>query len=124
MFKRILLAYDGSESGRRALLECSDVAHLTHAEVKLLAVTPAVPPLYVGEGYIPTDTLDMEKDRFTKVLEEGITTMRERGFACEGQLTMGEPVDEIARVGKEWGAELIVLGHRKAASWAERWWRG
>ena len=61
MYKRILLAYDGSESGRQALLECGDVANLMQAEIKLLAVTPAMPPVYVGEGFIPTDTMDSEK---------------------------------------------------------------
>jgi nucleotide-binding universal stress UspA family protein len=124
MYKRILLAFDGSNSGSQALLECGDVANLMQAEIKLLAVTPAMPPVYVGEGFIPTDTLETEKERFRKILEEGIHTLKNRGFACQGQLSFGEPVDEIARVAKEWGADLIVIGHRKAGSWAERWWRG
>lgn len=124
MYKRILLAFDGSESGSQALLESCDVANLMKAEIKLLAVTPSMPPVYVGEGFIPTDTLETEKERFKLILEEGINMFRERGFTCQGQLSFGEPVDEIARVAKEWGADLIVIGHRKASSWAERWWRG
>jgi nucleotide-binding universal stress UspA family protein len=124
MYKRILLAYDGSESGRQALLECTDVANLMQAEVKLLAVTPAMPPVYVGEGFIPTDSLETEKQRFREILDDGIKTLLDRGFATQGQLSFGEPVDEIARVAKEWKADLIVVGHRKAGSWAERWWRG
>jgi nucleotide-binding universal stress UspA family protein len=124
MFKRILLAYDGSESGRRALLECGEVAGLMHADIKLLAVTPSMPPVYVGEGFIPTDSLDAEKERFRDVLDDGIRQLETKGFACQGQLSFGEPVDEIARVAREWGADLIVMGHRRAASWAERWWRG
>jgi nucleotide-binding universal stress UspA family protein len=124
MFKRILLAYDGSESGRRALLECGEVATLMHADIKLLAVTPSMPPVYVGEGFIPSDSLDAEKERFRDVLDDGIRQLEGRGFSCQGQLSFGEPVEEIARVAREWGADLIVMGHRRAASWAERWWRG
>ena len=124
MFKRILLAYDGSASGRRALLECGDVANLTKADIKLLAVTPSMPPVYVGEGFIPSDTLDAEKAHFREVLEDGIRQLESQGFSCQGQLSFGEPVDEIARVAREWGADLIVMGHRRAGSWAERWWRG
>jgi nucleotide-binding universal stress UspA family protein len=124
MYKRILLAYDGSESGRQALFECSDVANLMKADIKLLAVTPSMPPVYVGEGFIPTDTLDAEKERFREVLDDGIRQLETRGFVCQGQLSFGEPVDEIARIAKEWSADLIVLGHRRAGSWAERWWRG
>ena len=124
MYKRILLAYDGSESGRQALLECGDVANLMKADIKLLAVTPSMPPVYVGEGFIPTDTLDAEKECFREVLDDGIRLFESRGFTCQGQLSFGEPVDEIARVAREWGADLIVMGHRRAGSWAERWWRG
>ena len=124
MYKRILLAYDGSESGRHALLECGDVANLMKADIKLLAVTPSMPPVYVGEGFIPTDTLDAEKERFRDVLDDGIRQLEASGFSCQGQLSFGEPVDEIARVAKEWGADLIVMGHRRAGGWAERWWRG
>lgn len=124
MYKRILLAYDGSESGRRALLECGDVANLTQAKVKLLAVTPSMPPVYVGEGFIPTDMIDSEKERFRRVLDEGIAYLKSRGFEAEGEVTFGEAVDEIDRVAIEWGADLIIVGHRRSGSWAERWWRG
>jgi nucleotide-binding universal stress UspA family protein len=94
------------------------------ADIKLLAVTPSMPPVYVGEGFIPTDTLDAEKERFREVLDDGIRQLEAQGFACQGQLSYGEPVDEIARVAREWGADLIVMGHRRATSWTERWWRG
>ena len=124
MYSRILLAYDGSASGGHALVECGDVANLSKAEIKLLAVTPAMPPVYVGEGFIPTDTVEAEKDRFKSILDEGLEKLRGRGFVCQGELTFGEPVDEIARVAKEWSANLIVVGHRKSTTWAERWWRG
>ena len=124
MYSRILLAYDGSAAGGVALLECGDVANLAKAEIKLLAVTPAMPPVYVGEGFIPTDTVEAEKERFKSILDDGLERLRERGFMCQGELTFGEPVDEIARVAKEWGANLIVIGHRKSGTWAERWWRG
>jgi nucleotide-binding universal stress UspA family protein len=124
MFKRILLAYDGSESGRRALLECGEVATLMKADIKLLAVTPSMPPVYVGEGFIPSDSLDAEKEHFRDVLDDGIRQLEGRGFACQGQLSFGEPVEEIARVAREWAADLIVMGHRRSVSWAERWWRG
>ena len=84
------------------------------ADIKLLAVTPSMPPVYVGEGFIPTDTLDAEKERFREVLEDGIRQLEAQGFVCQGQLSFGEPVDEIARVAREWTADLIVMGHRRA----------
>ena len=124
MYQRILLAFDGSESGRKALLECGDVANLMHAQIKLLAVIPLISPVYVGEGFIPVDPIDDNKEQYHAVLDEGIRTLQQRGFTCDGQLNFGEPADEIARVAKEWNADLIVIGHTRASSWAERWWRG
>ena len=42
MYKRILLAYDGSESGQRALLDCQEIAQLNQSELFLVAVMPLV----------------------------------------------------------------------------------
>ena len=40
MYKRILLAYDGSAAGQQALLECHEIAQWSHAELHLIAVMP------------------------------------------------------------------------------------
>ena len=42
MYKRILLAYDGSESGQKALLNCRDIAQWSHSELFLVAIMPPV----------------------------------------------------------------------------------
>jgi len=41
MYKRILLAYDGSDAGQKALLDCQDVAQWSHSELFLIAVMPS-----------------------------------------------------------------------------------
>ena len=38
MYKRILLAYDGSDAGQKALLDCLDLAQWSQSEVVLIAV--------------------------------------------------------------------------------------
>ena len=40
MYKKILLAYDGSESGQNALLDCHEIAQWSQAELTLIAVMP------------------------------------------------------------------------------------
>ena len=40
MYKRILMAYDGSEAGQNALLECKDMMQWTGAALTLVAVMP------------------------------------------------------------------------------------
>jgi nucleotide-binding universal stress UspA family protein len=125
MYKRILLAYDGSEEGRRALLECANLAGELKAEVQLLAVMPPYANMMMIEGLAVEDVLEHEKTRFKAVLEEGVERLRARGFnAVEGVLASGEPVDEICARARDIGAELICVGHRRATTWAQRWWRG
>ena len=46
MYRKVLLAYAGSQSGRTALLECADINNFLHAEIHLLAVAPLMAGLY------------------------------------------------------------------------------
>ena len=50
MYKRILLAYNGTHQGRVALLECAEIASFVKAETHLLAVATPSMSMYV-EGF-------------------------------------------------------------------------
>ena len=92
-YRKILLAYDGSQEGKRALLECVDLASFLQADTCLLAVATMPPSLFLTEGFVPEELLEEEKKRTQNVLDEGIRTLRERGFNASGQLAVGEPVE-------------------------------
>jgi nucleotide-binding universal stress UspA family protein len=124
MYKRILLAYDGSDEGHKALFECGELAVLLNAKVDLLAVIPSYAGIMVAEGMIIEDNYDQERQRYQAVLEEGLSSLRSRGYSVEGQVAHGEPVDEICARARELKADLICVGHRHANTWAQRWWRG
>ena len=123
-YHKILLAYNGSHEGKRALLECADLAGFLQAETHLLAVASMPPSLFLTEGFVPEELLEEEKKRTQQVLDEGVKSLAERGFKAAGILAVGEPVEEICRVAKEIGAELIVVGHNQNTSFAARWWKG
>jgi nucleotide-binding universal stress UspA family protein len=123
-YQRILLAYNGSKEGRRALLEMCDLATFLGAETHLLAVASMPPSLFLTEGFVPEELLEEEKKRTQAVLDEGIRTLRERGFNATGHLAVGEPVEEICRMAKHLGTQLIVVGHNQNTSFAARWWKG
>lgn len=124
MYRRVLLAYDGSASGRSALLECCDINNLLHAEIHLLAVAPLMAGLYITEGFVPDTLQDEENRHFKQVLDEGLRLLDERGVKAEGHLVTGEPVDEICRLAGDLGCDLIVVGHRRNQSLLSRWWKG
>ncbi len=57
MYKKVLLAYDGSIEGRRALREGAKLAQLCRAEVFLLAVVTPYPLMAPEVGF----TIPMEQ---------------------------------------------------------------
>ena len=62
MYKRVLLAYDGSESGQKALLNCRDIAQWSHSELFLVAIMP--PPINVAvDGVFYDGGSDAESER-------------------------------------------------------------
>jgi nucleotide-binding universal stress UspA family protein len=123
-YRKILLAYNGSQEGRRALFECADLASFLQAETHLLAVASMPPSLFLTEGFVPEELLEEEKKRTQTVLDEGIRTLRDRGYKATGHLAVGEPVEEICRLAKSLRTDLIVVGHNQNTSFAARWWKG
>jgi nucleotide-binding universal stress UspA family protein len=123
-YRKILLAYNGSQDGKRALLECADLAGFLGAETHLLAVASMPPSLFLTEGFVPEELLEEEKKRTQTVLDEGIRTLRERGFNATGHLAVGEPVEEVVRLAKSLSVDLVVVGHNQHSSFAARWWKG
>jgi nucleotide-binding universal stress UspA family protein len=123
-YQKILLAYNGSLEGKRALVECAELANFLHAETHLLAVASMPPSLFLTEGFVPEELLEEEKKRTQQILDEGIAALKEKGFNATGHLAVGEPVEEICRAAKERGTDLIVVGHHQSTSFAARWWKG
>lgn len=124
MHKKILLAYDGTKEGRVALLECAEMAELLHAEVHLLAVMQIQSGLFLADGFMPDSVMQDEQKRIQNTIKDGIAFLSERGYNADGHFAYGEPAEEICRLATELNVDLIVLGHRKQASFAARWWKG
>ena len=123
-YSKILLAYNGSQEGKRALFEAADLAGFLGADTHLLAVASMPPSLFLTEGFVPEELLEEEKKRTQSVLDEGIRSLRDRGFSATGHLAVGEPVEEICRHAKSMSADLVVVGHNQNTSFAARWWKG
>jgi nucleotide-binding universal stress UspA family protein len=125
MYKRILMAYDGSDAGQKALLDCIDLAQWSQAELFLIAVMPLPTGLSGLEGGLYTDEIEQsERASYRGVLDEGLQRLSQAGHTAKGEVLMGETVSEISRYAKRMDASLIVVGHKHLDSWAARWWRG
>lgn len=124
MFKRILMAYNGSREGKSALLTCRELAGFTKAETHLLAVATLSSSVFLAEGFHPDELLEQERAHAREVLDEGISQLKERGFTVAGHLAVGEPVEEICRLAADLKSDLIVVGHQRSKSFLTRWWQG
>ncbi len=125
MYKQILLAYDGSVSGQRALLDCQDLAQWAQSDLTLVAVMPLnMDVMGMGVGVYDPHLMERDKVAMQAVLDAGIAQLAAAGRKAKGEVLVGETVDEITKYARKISADLIVVGHKHLDSWAARWWRG
>lgn len=125
MYKRILLAYDGSIPGQKALLDCREIAQWSGASLTLVAVMSLQRQVVAAEGVIYEQSIvEEDRARYQGILNDGLRRLIETGHEAHGEVLYGETVDEIANYAKQVDADLIVVGHKHLEGWASRWWRG
>jgi nucleotide-binding universal stress UspA family protein len=119
MYKKILLAYDGSIEGRRALREGAKLAQSCGAEVFLLAVVETASSVASLEGGVMISMDDQIAD-YQAILAEGVERLKTMGFSPTARLGMGDAGQVITEVAHEIDANLVVVGHRPQGPLA-RW---
>jgi nucleotide-binding universal stress UspA family protein len=122
MYRRILLAYDGSREGLIALREGALLARTCGARVFLLSVLPETGGTRMAEN-VYGGAVAHQIDTYKALLTRGVEALRQLGFEPVARLVVGEPAPQIGAFAKEIGADLVVLGHRKR-NILERWWSG
>lgn len=120
MYSRILLAYDGSSDGRRALDQTAELASTAGAEVVLLAVVDVGVDVAVAEGVSVGSSIETQLAQVQQMLVEGAARLTALGIRAAMRTETGQPGERIAAVAREIGADLIVLGHRQHSLWS-RW---
>ncbi len=125
MYKRILLAYDGSQAGQKALLDCDDIAQWSRAELFLIAVMPMqMSSIGLEVGVYDQAIEERERVKYQAVLDAGIAKLQGSGHQVRGEVVAGDSVTEITRFARSIEADLIVVGHKHLDGWAARWWQG
>lgn len=122
MAKTVVVAYDGSQESRNGLLGFCNFASTADVQVYLIAVVQVSTRELVSETYLPHASVDEEAARYESILNEGRSILEARGYRVSAHLTSGDPTEHIARFADEKHADLIVIGHKRRASLAQRWW--
>ena|SRR5450631_353550 len=124
MFKRVLLCYDGTEVGRRALKRGAELAILVGARVFVLSIIPSgVADAAVVAGAAGHVCLVDEAGGYRKLLDESIQLLKARGVAAEGFLASGNTIEQIIAFSRRLAVDLIVLGHYPQPT-GGFWWGG
>jgi nucleotide-binding universal stress UspA family protein len=124
MYKKILIAFDGSEPSKHALDQGISIANLTGAEVFIVSVVPRVMmPVFPDEGFgaAPvTAAQDMTeyqqkmRDIYAKSLKEAEDDIAENypDLKVSTELMEGRPSSTVVEEAEKKDAELIVIGSR------------
>jgi nucleotide-binding universal stress UspA family protein len=107
MFKKIVLAYDGSEGATLALQHTAELA-TGGAEVLVLAVGRI--PEYAETVSEVEEAKEQAGRHYDRAVGEAAEALRGHGIAASGHVDFGKPADVIVRHAEETGADLIVLG--------------
>ena len=123
MYKRILVAIDGSDTSDLALREAIGLAKDQNAMLRLVHVVDGTPPAYIATDASSAVALHFPLAEYQKALKESgekllktrATTAREAGVNVNTKLItvgmVGERIYEaIEEQSKQWPANLIVVG--------------
>lgn len=123
MYKRILVAIDGSVTSDLALREAIGLAKNQNAMLRLVHVVDVTPPAYMTTETASAVVLEFPLAEYQKALEEAgekllttrAATARDAGVEVDKKMItvgmLGERIHEaIENQSKQWPADLIVVG--------------
>ena len=108
MFKKILLAYDGSDGSKLALEKAADVAKMSGAEFHILAVGRI--PEYAETVSEVEEAKEQASSFYSKVIDEALRNLGQRGITATSHIDFGKPGDVILRTSEDLKADLVILG--------------
>ena len=104
-YKKILLCYDGTREGRKALRCGADLALDLKAETHLLSVVDMRTSIAQSAGLLTDVACGRFEDAAREILQEGVDWLTERGVQAHGHFAFGHPIDEIANLA--WATQQV-----------------
>ena len=114
MYKRLLVADDGSPTSTKALVSALQLARESGGQVRLIHSVDEMPYLSgIDAGTGTLDVLGILREGGQRVLSAALAIAQSAGIAADTVLTedFGARLgDTVAAAAKDWRADLIVLG--------------
>lgn len=109
MFKKILVAYDGSEGAKKALKTAINLAKEYNAEIHSISVEEGVPHYAATIGEIEEFRKEAN-EYFRKINDEAIEEAKKAGIELHVKVQAGHEVETIVHYAKEGNFDLLVIG--------------
>ena len=123
MYRKILVAYNGTPESRCALHACIRLAPGPEVEVHLLGVINLATYLMAGE-FVAESAITAEKALLEQELAKGHKMLSDAGLKVTTHFESGEPINVIGDLVSQLGIELVIIAHSRKKPMALRWWRG
>ncbi len=115
MYKRILVATDGSTLSKKAVNSAVELAALSGAELVAVKVTPRYPQSYF-EGSLPLSATEISKiehqwtDAAQKVVDAVVKAAKAKGVSAKAVVVKSDVVsDAVIAAAKKHKVDLIVM---------------
>jgi nucleotide-binding universal stress UspA family protein len=109
MFKKILIAYDGSDGAKYALNAAIDLASRYKAELHSISVEENIPHYAATIGEV--DEFRKEANEFFgKINDEAKAIARKEGIELHTNIQAGHEVETIVNFAKQGKFDLLVIG--------------
>ncbi len=115
MWKKILVAVDGSKPSLHALDVAAEMAAQDNAELTILSIVPPLPPMVMGDmpHYAPQFTSDLTESYENMVGAKAKEVKdKHNGLNVVPIVMTGSPARKIIEASRARGVDLIVLGNR------------
>ena len=109
MFRRILVANDGSEGAKKALAMAIDLAKRYQAELHSISVEEHLPHYAAAVAEVLEERAGAE-DYFARVNDEARAEAQRSGVTLHAHVQPGHEVETVINFAKERQADLLVIG--------------
>ena len=123
MYRKILLAIDGSSDNAPVIRQASELAQLCGAELHLLGIVETAGVIALLQVDAPYEYSRLGREQIEASLSLAAGHLSAQGLNVKTQVREGEPAHEIAAHARHITADLVILGHTDQGALA-RWFLG
>jgi nucleotide-binding universal stress UspA family protein len=110
VFRRILVAFDGSAGSRRALQAALALAKEQGATVTSVTVQHHLPRYGATVGEVDEE-IQVDEQQMRRLGNEVAAEAAHHGMQVHTEVRLGHPAQEIVHAAQQLDADLIVIGH-------------